>query len=103
MPASSFSARRRGRVRQVVERGRGPIRLGTVPSVDTTLLPRALDRFMRLHPERHVVVLEPDSREVEPLLLHGGLDVAITHFVPSSAALHCQVLVREELVLVGPA
>jgi DNA-binding transcriptional LysR family regulator len=93
----------RARVRQVVERGRAPIRVGTVPSVDTTLLPRALDRFMSLHPQLHVVVLEPDSRAVEAMLLNGDLDVAITHFTPTSAALHGRVLVREELVLVGPA
>ncbi len=93
----------RERVRQVVEHGRAPIRLGTVPSVDSTLLPRVLDRFMSLHPELHVVVLEPDSREVEALLLSGGLDVAITHFAPGSAGLHGRLLVREEPVLVRAA
>jgi DNA-binding transcriptional LysR family regulator len=93
----------RERVQQIVARGRAAIRLGAVPSVDSTLLPPALDRFMSLYPEWHVVVLEPHSAEVEALLIRGELDVAITHFAPTSPALTGRVLVREELVLVGPA
>ena len=93
----------RERVRQVVARGPAPIRLGAVPSVDSTLLPRALDRFIRLHPELRIVVLEPNSADVEASLLGGDLDVAITHFAPVSRSLTGRVLLREELVLVGPA
>jgi DNA-binding transcriptional LysR family regulator len=58
---------------------------------------------MSMHPELRIIVLEPNSADVEELLLTGELDVAITHFAPVSESLTGRVLLREELVLVGPA
>jgi DNA-binding transcriptional LysR family regulator len=58
---------------------------------------------MSFHPEVRVVMLEPNSRDVEGMLLGGELERAVTHFAPTSPRLRALVLAREELVLVGPA
>jgi DNA-binding transcriptional LysR family regulator len=92
----------RARVRQVLARAGDPVKLGAVPSVDSTLLPKALDRFMSQFPSFRVVVLGPNVREVEAMVLSGELDVALTHFPPTAPGLSSRVLMFEELVLVGP-
>jgi DNA-binding transcriptional LysR family regulator len=75
MLADADTARRQ--IQEVLNLGRGRVRLGATPSLCTALLPPVLARFRRQHPGIELLIHESGSRDLQRALAEGGLDLAL--------------------------
>ena len=102
MLADADTARRR--VREVLNLGRGRIRLGATPSLCTGLLPTVLTRFRRDHPDVELIVYEGGSRDLQRKLSESALDFALVvdARLGQDPQLATMPLFTEELVVISP-
>ncbi len=82
----------------------GRVRLGTIASVQTGALPRALRRLRDRHPELQVEISLEDSGPLLAALKAGRVDAAVLVRPPSggSSRLAWQTLERQPFVLLAP-
>ena len=82
----------------------GRVRLGTIASVQTGALPRALRRLRDRHPELQVEISLEDSGPLLAALKAGRIDAAVLVRPPSggSSRLAWQTLERQPFVLLAP-
>lgn len=64
-------------IQQVLNLGRGRVRLGATPSLCTGVLPELLARFRQEHPGVELLVHESGSRGLQQELVEGALDFAL--------------------------
>ena len=82
--------------------------VGTFASAGQSLVPGALARFRRQHPEVALSLLDLEPPDGYGLVISGDLDLLITHCypgmpLPDSRGLHRQLLLRDPLRIVLPA
>jgi DNA-binding transcriptional LysR family regulator len=85
----------------------GTVRVGAFQTAASAIVIPALDRIAERHPRLRVELLESDAEESLPVLVRGGLDVAIAEEYehaprPHSAQLRREYLEPDEMVLVLP-
>ncbi len=81
----------------------GLIRIGTVPSLGASIVPRALSLFGASHKDVTIRLTEAYSAGLVERLDAGELDVAIVNLIQPVRSLETTPLVSEELVLVTAA
>lgn len=62
----------------------GRLRVATFPTASQRLLPPALARLTRTHPDADVLVVEAEPPDSVPMLLAGEADVAVVYAFPDS-------------------
>ena len=87
-----FAGGERGRLRVIVA---GYASYGWLPSV--------LQRYRHLHPTIEVQIPEPSAPDPVSDVLGGAVDIAIAARRAEDKHLHCECLVRDEVVLAVPA
>lgn len=94
-------------IRVMAAGGLGVVRIGSFPTASAGLLPAALARLKRSHPELDVLLDEAEPDELIPRLAAGVLDLILVYeydtvpqFWPKT--LHRTALLRESLVLLVP-
>jgi DNA-binding transcriptional LysR family regulator len=80
---------------------RGKLRLGSMPSVSSTLLPAIVARVARRHPAVRLTVIDGHDDELVRWLRDGIVDVAVVAGEPEG--LELQTLVVDEFLAVLPA
>jgi LysR family cyn operon transcriptional activator len=81
----------------------GQLRVGTTPTFNVDVIPRALAAFTERHPGMRVVVEEDMATGIVQKVLSGHSDFAVAYQPPDEAKLSFEPLCNEELVLVvGP-
>ena len=65
-------------------------------------LPSVLQRYRQLHPKIEVQIPEPGAPDPVTAVLGGAVDVAISARTADDRRLHCEPLVRDEVVLAVP-
>jgi molybdate transport repressor ModE-like protein len=86
---------------------RGTVRLAAYPSAAATLVPRALARLQRKHPDIDVLLTEAEPPEALALLDAGEVDLALVFAYDGSVleldrGLHCQPVGEEPIHLALP-
>jgi LysR family transcriptional regulator, carnitine catabolism transcriptional activator len=82
---------------------RGRVALAGLPSVTASLLPRIVARFVALHPEVEVSIIDALSDGVLAAVLEGRADLGFTAGASDgSGRLSFRPLVEDDLVAVGP-
>lgn len=86
---------------------RGIVRVASFQTVAVALLPRALSRLAREHPQLSVEYLEAEAEESLPLVVRGALDLAIGEEYehaprPRDAALERRDLVHDPILIAVP-
>jgi DNA-binding transcriptional LysR family regulator len=89
--------------RAAVEGRAGPLRIGFGIASVTDLLPRALVRFRKLHPDVELQLREMSSQSQVAALIESRLDAGILRMPVSSPKLISVPLFSEHLVLATPA
>jgi len=79
---------------------RGRVRLGSMPSVSATLLPRLLARLEQRHPAVEVAVVDGHDDELVDWVREGIVDLAVV--AGDHAGLEQQLLFRDEFLAVLP-
>lgn len=81
----------------------GRLRIGSVPSTATRLLPRLLYSFRRRHPGIELVLLEGTDQEIYDWVLSQVVDVGFAGMPPKGRQGICtQLLATDEMLLVVP-
>jgi len=85
----------------------GTVRIGAFQTAASAIVLPALDRLTKSHPGLRVELFEAEAEESLPLLVRGGLDVAIAEEYehaprPHMPQLHREYLEPDEMVLVLP-
>ena len=88
-------------VHSIEELRAGTVRLGTIPSLCTSLVADALHQFHDRYPAVRLLVEESGSRELVNMMAHGQLDLAVMHvpLLSDDPPLVTTTLLVEELVL----
>ncbi|MGH7441919.1 MAG: LysR family transcriptional regulator, partial [bacterium] len=81
---------------------RGPLRLGVIPSVAGSLLPRVIPAFLKRRPGVALRVVEHQTRDLLRLLLDGELDAGIAAVPLEARGLDVRVLYHEGFVAYLP-
>lgn len=81
---------------------RGPVSLGTLPTVGAYLLPGLLPAFLKKQPEVHIRLAEALAPELEERVANGDLDLGILNLPLRRQDLVAQKLWEEAFVLVVP-
>ena len=86
---------------------RGIVRVASFQTVAVALLPRALSRLARDHPQLSVEYLEAEAEESLPLVVRGALDLAIGEEYehaprPRDAALERRDIVHDPILIAVP-
>ena len=82
---------------------RGRVTLAGLPSVTASLLPKIVARFVALHPEVEVSIIDALSDGVVAAVLEGRADLGFTAGASdSSGRLSFQPLVEDDFVAIGP-
>lgn len=94
-------------VRELVTGSTGRLRLGSFPTASVRLMPPALSAFTRRYPQAEVHLQEGEPEELVPMVLDGGLDVALVYeygMIPRRwpTGLRSHTLLREDLLLLRP-
>src|SRR3954469_8572186 len=89
------------------EEGRGTVRVGAFQTAASAIVIPALDRLASVHPHLTVELVDAEAEESLPLLVRGGLDVAITEEYehaprPRVPQLHREYLAADEMLLALP-
>jgi LysR family cyn operon transcriptional activator len=79
----------------------GRLRLGAVQTAASYLLPAVVARFHGDHPGVRVILEEMPAPEIGERLRDGRLDLGIGFDAPAEPGLDAEVILSEELVLVG--
>lgn len=95
-------------MRQMGEGGRGVLRLGSFAAATRSIVPRALDDFMRWRPTVEVAITEHEPYQLVDAVASGEDDVALVYaydLVPQRwpAGLVAKEILREELILLVPS
>lgn len=95
-------------MRQMGTGNRGILRLGSFPAATRSIVPRALDDFIRWRPTVEVVITEHEPYELVDAVVSGDDDVALVYaydLVPQRwpAGLVAKEILREELILLVPS
>lgn len=80
---------------------RGRVRVGSMPSVSSTLLPAIIARVARRHPAVQLTVIDGHDDELVAWMRDGIVDVAVVAGEPQGLAL--QTLIVDEFLAVLPA
>jgi DNA-binding transcriptional LysR family regulator len=78
----------------------GRLRIASVPSVATTLLPRFLQEFMASRPDLDIDLVDTDSTDVRHLVETGQVDFGIAGLPPDLPGLASEPIFRDPLKLV---
>jgi len=81
---------------------RGRLRVTVAGYASYRWLPSVLQRYRRLHPRIEVQIPEPGAADPVTDVLGGAVDVAIGARSADDKRLHCEPLVRDEVVLAVP-
>jgi LysR family transcriptional regulator, regulator for metE and metH len=81
---------------------RGRLRVIVAGYASFRWLPSVLQRYRQLHPRVEVQILEPGAADPVADVLGGAVDVAIGAGAVDDKRLHCEPLVRDEVVLAVP-
>src|SRR5258708_6612770 len=81
---------------------RGTLRIGSIQTLNVTLLPGSLARFARAHPRIEISVMTVPTGEVAAAVRAGRVDVGLVAGIPPSAleGLSATLLYHEEFVAV---
>jgi len=80
----------------------GRVRLGTSASISIYLLPLALRRFRRRHPEVEIVIVTGNAAEITRAVVANDLDVGIVSLPVRDRELAVTPFFRDELVAIAP-
>ncbi len=86
-----------------IEKGRGSLAIGAIPTMAPFLLPDAVERFCRAWPDCRLTVLEDLTDHLAKALVSAELDLAIMSTPVEHEALELEVLAEEPLLLAAPA
>lgn len=100
LPLTTEVASVRQRMRDLSGHASGAVRLGVVPSLGVSIMPRLLADYCNGHPEVALRLSEAYSSELVERLEAGALDVVIVNRSQKLQGLDVRPLVVEELVLV---
>jgi len=87
---------------ELANQPRGPVSLGTLPTVGAYLMPALLQVFLKRHPDVQLRLEEGLADELEEKVADGDLDLAIVNLPFRRADLVVQKLWEERFVLVAP-
>jgi DNA-binding transcriptional LysR family regulator len=77
------------------------VRFGASATVGSFLLPQLLSHLKRQDPTLEIDFVVGNTAQIESALLHSELDIALVEGRVQSAALRSEVVLKDELVLVG--
>jgi DNA-binding transcriptional LysR family regulator len=80
----------------------GRVRLGTSASISIYLLPLALRRFRRRHPDVEIVIVTGNAAEITRAVVANDLDVGIVSMPVRDRELSVTPFFRDELVAIAP-
>jgi LysR family hydrogen peroxide-inducible transcriptional activator len=81
----------------------GEARLGVIGTTARWLVPQLLRAVHAAHPKVQVVILEASTTSLIPLVVAGGLDLAVVNLPVEDPEIDTSVLFTEELVLLATA
>lgn len=87
---------------KLMENGGGTVHLGVPPSVSQILLAPLINRLRQERPQLRLRIVEGFSGHISEWLLAGRIDLAILYRSSATANLLADMLVSEDLHLVGP-
>ncbi|MBS2029872.1 MAG: LysR family transcriptional regulator [Deltaproteobacteria bacterium] len=87
---------------ELANQPRGPVALGTLPTVGAYLMPALLQAFLKRYPDVHLRLEEGLADELEEKVADGDLDLAIVNLPFRRADLVVQKLWEEKFALVAP-
>lgn len=81
----------------------GEIRLGTSTTLSQYVLPGLLAKFRKLYPDVRVTLFNGNTEQIERQIADGKLDFGMIEGTASNPALHYELFMDDELVLVTSA
>lgn len=91
-----------GDLRDVAERRRGRVRLGTTPLLAASLMPGLLRSFSQRYPEIELSLLDASADVLLAKLRAGELDLALATFDQDEAEIVSEALLRDPMVAMCP-
>ena len=88
--------------RELAEKGRGIIRVASLPSLCSTLLPTALARFRELHPGISVVLRDAVAQRVVNLVKADEVDFGVGSLTAADPEVRFSVLFSDRMVVACP-
>ena len=92
-----------GDLRDVAERKRGHVRLGTTPLLATSLMPELLRSFVEAYPEIELSLFDASADQLLAKLRKGELDLALATFDVSEADISAEPLLHDAMVAICTA
>lgn len=89
-------------LRADLDHGRGPLRIGAIPTMAPYLLPPLLERFVPRYPDAELAIREDLTERLIEALLDQELELAIMSAPVADQTLQLQIIARERLVLATP-
>ena len=83
-------------------RGRELIQVGIEHTIARAILPHVLPRYLRLHPDCYVKILEESPEELEKAVAYEGVDLVIGSISTTPAVYKAVPLCRKDQLLVVP-
>lgn len=78
----------------------GRLRIASVPSVATMLLPHFLQDFLKDRPDLDIDLVDTDSTDVRLLVETGQVDLGVASIVPNLTGLACEPIFRDPFKLI---
>lgn len=89
-----------GDLRDVAERRRGRVRLGSTPLLAASLMPGLMRSFAEHYPEIELTLLDASTDLLLAALRQGELDLLLSTFDQAEPDLHTEPLLRDPMVVV---
>ncbi|MCV2350225.1 LysR family transcriptional regulator [Paucibacter sp. Y2R2-4] len=89
-----------GDLRDVAERRRGRVRLGTTPLLAASLMPGLMQSFSQRYPEIELTLMDASTDQLLAALRQGELDLLLSTFDQNEPDLSAEALLRDPMVAV---